>query len=129
MAGEQQNPVGWIVSNVKDAVGAGAQEVKEASKASLDASRAVMEVYREAAALLRDRGDGAFRTGMAVMEAGFDANFDQLNRLADTKNLQDVMRLQMMWGANMTLAISRALRKANGSAAIGGAKPPEAANA
>jgi len=129
MAGEQQNPVGWIVSNVKDAVGAGAQEVKEASKASLDASRAVMEVYREAAALLRDRGDGAFRTGMAVMEAGFDANFDQLNRLADTKNLQDVMRLQMMWGANMTLAISRALRKANGSAAIGGDKPPEAANA
>jgi hypothetical protein len=129
MAEEQQNPANWIVSNVKDAVGASAQEVREASKASLDASRAVMEVYREAAALLRDRGDGAFRTGMAVMEAGFDANFDQLNRLAETKNLQDVIRLQMMWGANMTLAISRALSKAKGMGAIGSAKPPEAANA
>ena len=129
MAQEQQNSANWIVSNVKDAVGASALEVKEASKASLDASRAVMEIYREAAALLRDRGDNAFRTGMAVMEAGFDANFDQLNRLAETKNLQDVMRLEMMWGANMTLAICRALSKANGSGAISGAKPPEAANA
>jgi hypothetical protein len=127
MAEEQQNAANWIVSNVKDAVGASAQEVKEASKASLDASRAVMEIYREAAALLRDRGDNVFRTGMAVMEAGFDANFDQLNRMAEMKNLQDVMRLEMMWGANMTLAICRVLSKANGSGA--GSKPPEAANA
>jgi hypothetical protein len=129
MPQEQPTAANWITSNVRDVVGASAQEVKEASKASLDASRAVMEIYREAAAILRDRGDSAFRTGMAVMEAGFDANFDQLNRLAETKNLQDVIRLDMLWGANLTLALCRALTKANGSGVAGEAKRPEAANA
>jgi hypothetical protein len=129
MTQEQQNPANWMVSNVKDAVGASTQEIKEASKASLNASRAMMEIYREAAGILRDRGDDAFRTGMAVMEAGFDANFEQLDRLADMKNLQDVMRLEMMWGANLTLAICHALSKANGVHPGGGPKPVEAANA
>jgi len=129
MTQEQQNPANWIISNVKDAVGSNTQEIKEASRASLNASRAMMEIYREAAAILRDRGDNAFRTGMAVMEAGFDANFEQLDRLADMKNLQDVMRFEMMWGANLTLAICHALSKANGSRVSSGPKPVEAANA
>lgn len=122
-------PADWMISNVKDVVGASAQQVKETSKASLDASRAVMEIYREAASILSDRADSAFRTGTAVMEAGMDANFDQLNRMAETKNLQDVIRLQMLWGANETLAICRALSKANGFDSAGGAKPGRAANA
>ena len=129
MTQEQRTPANWMFSNVKDVMGASAQQVKESTKASLDASRAVMEIYREAASILRDRADSAFRTGMAVMEAGMDANFDQLNRMAETKNLQDVIRLQMMWGANQTLAICRALSKANGFDAAGGAKPGKAANA
>jgi hypothetical protein len=45
------------------------------------------------------------------------------------KNLQDVMRLEMMWGANLTLAICHALSKANGVRPGGGPKPVEAANA
>lgn len=129
MSQEQQIPAGWVVPNVNDLVGAGAQEVKEASKASLDASRAVMEIYREAASILRDRGDEAFRTGMAVVEAGFDANFEQLNRLAEMKNLQDVVRLEMMWGANLTLAICHAMTKASGARIANGAVPAGAANA
>jgi hypothetical protein len=88
-----------------------------------------MEIYREAASILRDRADSAFRTGMAVMEAGMDANFDQFNRMAESKNPQDVIRLQMMWGANETLAICRALSKAKGFDSAGGAKPGRAANA
>jgi hypothetical protein len=28
-----------------------------------------------------------------IMEAKVDANFDQLNRMADTKNLQDIIHL------------------------------------
>jgi hypothetical protein len=63
------------------------------------------------------------------MEAGMDANFNKLNRMAETKNLQGVIRLQMMWGANETLAICRALSKANGLDAAGGAKLDKAANA
>lgn len=129
MAQEQQISADWMVSNLKDLVGGRAEQVKETGKASLDASRAVMEIYREAAGILRDRGDNAFRTGMAVMEAGFDANFEQLNQLAETKNLQDVIRLQMMWGANLTLAICHALSRANGIHAGGGAKLGKAVNA
>jgi hypothetical protein len=129
MTQEQQTPADWMMSNVKDVIGAGARQVKETSKVRLDASRAVMEIYREAASILRDRADRAFRTGMAVMEAGMDANFDQLNRMAETRNLQDVIRLQMMWDANDTLAICRALSKANGFDSAGGAKPGKAANA
>jgi hypothetical protein len=96
MIQEQHIPADWMISTGHDMVGASAQQVKETSKASLDASRAVMEIYREAASIFRDRADGALRTGIAVMEAGMDANFDQLNRMAETKNLQDVIRLQMM---------------------------------
>jgi hypothetical protein len=129
MTQEQHTAADWMISNVGDVVGASAQQVKETSKASLDASRAVMEIYREAASILRDRADSAFHTGMAVMEAGMDANFDQLNRMAETKKLQDVIRLQMMWGTNQTPAIYRALSKANGFDAVGGAKPPKTANA
>ena len=112
MTQDQPNAAEWMLSNVKDAIGANALQVKETSKASLDASRAVMDICRETASILRDRGNDAFRTGMAVMEAGFDANVDQLNRMAETQNLQDVVRLQMMWGANQTLAICHALGKA-----------------
>lgn len=126
MTEEQHTPAEWIV---RDMVGATAQQVKETSKASLDAARTVMEFYREAASILRDRADSTFRTGMAVMEAGMDANFDQLNQMTGTKNLQDVIRLQMMWGANQALATFRALSKANGFDAVGGAKPGNAANA
>jgi hypothetical protein len=129
MTQEQHTAADWMISNVKDAVGASAQQVKETSKASLDASRAVMEIYREAASILRGRADSALHTGMAVMEAGTDANFDQLNRMAETKNLQDVIRLQMMWGTNQTLTICRALSKANGFDAVGGATPRKAADA
>src|ERR1700761_5216609 len=125
---QQPAAADWVVSNVKDVFGASADQVKETGKASLDASRAVMEIYREAASILRDRGDDAFRTGMAVMEAGFDANFDQLNRIAATKNLQDVVRLQMMWGANQTLAICHALSRANRTHA-GGTGPRKPADA
>jgi hypothetical protein len=118
---EQHTPADWMISNVRDVVGASAEQVKETSKASLDASRAVMEIYREAASILRDRADSAFHAGMAVM-AEMDANFDQLNRMAETKNLQEVIRLQMTWGAKETLAICRALSRANGFDAVGGAK-------
>ncbi len=129
MMQEQQTPADWMVSNVKDAVGASTQQVKETSKASLDASRAVMEICRETASIMRDRGNDAFRTGMAVMEAGFDANFDQLNRMAEMQNLQDVVRIQMMWGANQTLAICHALKKANGTHAGHVAKLDKASHA
>lgn len=129
MTQEQQTPADWIILNVKDVIGAGAQQVKEASRASLDVSRAVMEIYQEAGSILRDRADSAFRTGMAVIEAGMNANFDQLNRITETTNLQDVIRLQMMWAANETLAICRALGKANGFDPAGGAKPGKATNA
>jgi hypothetical protein len=128
MIKERQTAADWMISNVMDAVGASAQQVQETSKASLDASRAIMEVYREAASILRDRADSVFRAGMAVMEAGVDANLGQLSRLAEMKNLQDVLRLQMMWGANQTQAICRALSKANGFDAVGGANG-EAADA
>jgi hypothetical protein len=129
MALEQQTLSNWIVPNVRDAVGASAEQVKETTKASLGASRAVMEVYREAASILRDRGDEAFRTGMAVMEAGFDENFEQLNRIAETKNLQDLIRLQMMWSANQTLAVCKALKKAHGIHAEAGPAPDKATDA
>jgi hypothetical protein len=43
-----------MISNVKDVVGASAQQV---------------EIYWEAASILRDRADSAFRTGMVVVEA------------------------------------------------------------
>jgi len=143
MAQEQDSPVTWMVPNVKDVAAASAQQVKEANKASMDAWRAIMEIYQESAELLRGRGDGAFRSGMDVVQAAMDANFDQFNQLAETKNLQDVIRLEMLWGANLTLAICRALNKANGFGAklngasartggleaVGGAKRAEAANA
>lgn len=129
MAQDQSISANWIISNVKDAVGANAQEAKEAGKASLNASRAVMEVYREAASILRDRGDKAFRTGMSMMEAGFDANFEQLDRLAETKNLQDVIRLEMMWAPNLTLALCRALSKASGIRTADSGEAPGSADA
>jgi hypothetical protein len=66
---------------------------------------------------------------MAVTEAEMDANFDQLNRMAETKNLQDFIRLQMTWGANQTLAICRAPGKVDAFDAVGGARPGKAANA
>jgi hypothetical protein len=122
---DQHTPADWMISNMRDVVGATAEQVKETSKASLDASRAVMEIYREAALILRDRADSAFHAGMAVealIKAEMDANLDQLNRMPETKNLQDVIRVQMTWGANGTLAICRALSKANGFDAVGGAK-------
>jgi hypothetical protein len=125
----QHAPADWLFSNVTDVVGAGAQQVKETGKAGLDVSRAVREIYREAASILRDRADSTYRTDMAVIEAGMNANFDQLNPMAETKNLQDATRPQMMWGANETLAICRALSKANGFDAVGGAKPDKDANA
>jgi hypothetical protein len=81
-----------------------------------------MEIYPEAASIPRELADSAFHTGMAVTEAEMDANFDQLNRMAETKNLQEVIRLQMTWGAKETLAICRALSRANGFDAVGGAK-------
>jgi hypothetical protein len=84
-----------------------------------------MDIYRQAASILRDRAGSAFRAGMAVeavIEAEVDANFDQLNRMCKMRNLQDVIRVQMTWGANETLAIRRALSKANGFDAVGGAR-------
>ena len=142
MAQEQEISANWAVPNMKDVVGASVQQVKEASKASLDAWRAVMEVYQESAAILRDRGDSLFRTDMAIVQAGMDASFDQFNKLAETKNLQDAIRLEMLWGANLTLAICRALNKAsgldaraneggvraNGVEAVNGGRHAEAAN-
>jgi Patatin-like phospholipase len=80
-----------------------------------------MEIYPEAASIARELADSAFHTGMAVTEAEMDANFDQLNRMAETKNLQDFIRLQMTWGANQTLAICRAPSKADAFDAVGGA--------
>jgi hypothetical protein len=118
---EQHTPADWMISNVRDVVGASAQQVKETSKTSLDA-RAVVEIYRDAPSILRDRADSVFHAGMAIIKAEMDANFDQVNQMAETKNLQDVIRLQMTWGANETLAICRALSKANGFDAVGGAK-------
>jgi hypothetical protein len=118
-----------MISNARDVVGASARQVKETNKASLDASRAVMEIYPEAASIPRELADSAFHTGMAVTEAEMVANFDQLNRMAETKNLQDFIRLQMTWGANQTLAICRAPSKADAFDAVGGARPGKAANA
>jgi hypothetical protein len=129
MAQDHQDPTEWVVASVKDAVDARSQQVRDSSKASLDASRAVMEIGRETATILKDRGNEAFSTAMAVMSAGFEANFEQLTRMADTQNLQDVVRLQMMWGANQTVAICHALIKANKSHAVGGARPAKAAHA
>lgn len=52
-----------------------------------------MKVFRETALILWDRADRAFRTGITIMDAGVYANFDHLNRMAETKNLQDVIHL------------------------------------
>jgi hypothetical protein len=104
---------------------ASAEQVKETSKASLDASRAVMDIYRQTASMLRDRAGSTFHAGIAVeavIEAEMDANFNQLNRMAETKNLQDVIHLQMTWGPEEFLAICRARSKANEFDAVGGAK-------
>jgi hypothetical protein len=48
--------------------------------------------------------------------------------MAETKILQDVIHLQMMWPANQTPAICRALSKANGFYAVGDAKAGEVVN-
>ena len=129
MAQEQQTAANWMALNVTDAVSAGAEQIKEASKASLDASLALIEIYREAASVLRDRGDHVFRTGMAIVEAGVDTNFAQISQMADMKDPQDIIRLQMMWGANQTLAVYRALSKIDGTRPGGGAKAGRAVNA
>jgi hypothetical protein len=52
----------------------------------------------------------------------------QPERMAETKILQDVIHLQMMWPANQTPAICRALSKANGFYAVGDAKAGEVVN-
>jgi hypothetical protein len=52
------------------------KQVKGTREAGLHASRAVMEIFREAASILRERADSAFHTGTAAMEARVDANFD-----------------------------------------------------
>lgn len=123
MAQEQQNPAEWIASNMKDALGANADHIRETNKAGLDVSRALMAIIRETATVLRERGDHELRTRMAVMEAAFDANFEQLNRIAESRNLQDVVRLQVLWGANQTLAVCHALTRANRAEHRAGEKP------
>jgi hypothetical protein len=46
-------------------------------------------IYREVVSILRDQAASACRTGVAVLEASLIANFDQLNRMAETKELQE----------------------------------------
>jgi hypothetical protein len=115
---QQQASVDGLTANVREAVSAGAQQARETGQVALEASRAVIEAYAQAAGVGRTRVDQAFRTGMAVMKAEMDANLGHFNRLAEARNLQDVIRLQMMWGANHALAIFGELRK------IGAAEPP-----
>lgn len=108
---QQQSPADRMAATFGETVSAGARQMKEGGQAALDISRAVIDVYAQAASVFRTRADHAVRTGMAVIEAGIDANSDHLSRLAGARNFQDVIQLQMMWGTNQTLAILRELKK------------------
>ncbi|MFG1428818.1 hypothetical protein [Roseixanthobacter glucoisosaccharinicivorans] len=104
---QQQTSSDLFLGNVRTTVDAAAQQLKETNQATLEASRAVFEAHAQASNVLRGRADRAFRAGLA----GMTANRDHLNRLVEAKSLQDVVRLQMLWGANQTIAIFHELNK------------------
>lgn len=120
---QQKSAVDRMAATFGESVSAGARQMKESNQAALDVSRAVIDVYAQAAGVFRTRADHAVRTGMAVLEAGLDANVDHLSRLASARNFQDVVQLQMMWGANQTLAILRELKKVGPADASSDAAP------
>mgnify|MGYP000928657788 CR=1 FL=1 len=114
---QQQTSADAFVGAVRATVDAGAEQLKQANESTLAASRTVLEAYAQAANVLQGRFGRAVRVGLAAAEAGISANRDHLNRLVEARNLQDVVRLQMQWGANQTIAVFGELKKIGDEAA------------
>jgi hypothetical protein len=114
MTQEQQKPRYWALALAQDAINARAAWSVDANRACLAGSRALLETCRETASTAQARGNAAVRTATVIAGAGLEASFDQLERIAETRDLQKLFRLQMLWGPNQLLAICHALTGGGG---------------